>query len=546
MPEGSIKINYEFDGSFLQSLSIDDTTSYYTPQAGIDDQIEENDMMEIDDSFDLKYISERTKFTTPPIDMPDTEKDQSGSFTPITDLSKYMKMPFQSTPLEQSTLSNSSKETLTYQANPKGDEPEKLQENKRDNGDDSDVNENSSLMSAISNSLLSPTNLGAKLATRKPKLYLPAPSWYLPSESEESREQGFDHEYDLSSFGNSTSSQVKEIGDHRDQWRSRFAGARNLSSFSSDADKDAFFVKDRDIDGKSDSYINEQNSSYNPDFNRFMDENALGRSFYYRRQNEALKSFDSSQDENFISRNGVAYSPWMEKSPIQVHHHHYYYQNSPSATNTPNNIRIGFNTSGNISPSQKNGLEYMLDEDSNAYLTLPPPWQKNSAPHERIPYLLSSYLQVLVNLIVSCYAFYLLYTIVSAIRRDINHKLSQHTSSTLVEIASCRRSYMENNCSPDEIVPALEKPCKYWLKCMNQDPHNGGNTSLISAETLGMIVNSLVEPLGLKFFLVLFGFIFLIFTCNFTFGFIRAKSYYGWSREEIKNNVSETNIISQD
>lgn len=141
-------------------------------------------------------------------------------------------------------------------------------------------------------------------------------------------------------------------------------------------------------------------------------------------------------------------------------------------------------------------------------------------------------MQLIINFVATCYAGYLVYSIIQTVRQDIKHKLSQQISNVLVEIESCKRSYNENNCSPDLIVPILEKPCAYWLKCMNQDPYNGGgNKSLISAETVGMIINSLIEPLSFKFFLVMFGFVLLIFACNFTFGFIRAKSYYGWNKE---------------
>ena len=62
---------------------------------------------------------------------------------------------------------------------------------------------------------------------------------------------------------------------------------------------------------------------------------------------------------------------------------------------------------------------------------------------------------------------------------------------------------------------------------MNQDPFSGGNMSLVSAHTLGMIVNSLIEPLGFKVLVVVLSFTVVVFGCNFGFGYLRAKAYWG-------------------
>jgi hypothetical protein len=77
---------------------------------------------------------------------------------------------------------------------------------------------------------------------------------------------------------------------------------------------------------------------------------------------------------------------------------------------------------------------------------------------------------------------------------------------------------------------------------MHQNPHGVGNTSSISAETIGMIINSLIEPLGFKFFMLTFGFVIVIFGWNFTFGYLRAKTYYGWDSD---GNQKETIVSSR-
>lgn len=163
-------------------------------------------------------------------------------------------------------------------------------------------------------------------------------------------------------------------------------------------------------------------------------------------------------------------------------------------------------------------------------LILPSPWDTRSAPAEKTPYLLSSYLQLATNIALSVYVGHLIVTIVRTIKQDVAYKLDMHANNILVEIALCERSYLENNCHPDTIVPALEKMCGYWEKCMNQDPFRGGNKSLVSAQTIAMIINLLVEPLSFKVLLVFAVAATLVFAGNFAFGYVRAKTYYGWAQ----------------
>lgn len=241
---------------------------------------------------------------------------------------------------------------------------------------------------------------------------------------------------------------------------------------------------------------------------------------------------------------------------VEVHHHYYgnQMQGPFRGSNSPfNPLSPLFHTPQALQPfdhGAPNGNSYARQEEglmqirSNCALEnhalaghqlvreateLPLPWDRRAAPAERMPYVLSSYLQLLVNLVISCYAVHLLFVVVRTIRQDVAHKLEQHTSSLLVEIALCERSYHENNCLPDTIVPALEKMCAYWEKCMHQDPFRGGNTSLVSAHTIGTIVTLLVEPLSAKVLLVAAAGVTLIFGCNFAFGYVRAKTYYGWT-----------------
>ncbi|ANZ76147.1 BA75_03045T0 [Komagataella pastoris] len=203
------------------------------------------------------------------------------------------------------------------------------------------------------------------------------------------------------------------------------------------------------------------------------------------------------------------------KTPIslQMHHHHYY----PPSDNISNYSQI--NTKYNSDNNEK----------------LPLPWQSESTPEDRTPYIITSCFQLLLNFTATLYCFSLIYGCITTVKSDINAKMTQKVQELLVERAVCRRNWNENGCSPDRIVPALEQQCAAWEKCMNKDPYSAAGYSSISAETLGMIINSLLEPIGLKSFLFLLGSMAALFLCNFSFGFLRAKSYYGWNYQHSRD-----------
>ena len=60
-------------------------------------------------------------------------------------------------------------------------------------------------------------------------------------------------------------------------------------------------------------------------------------------------------------------------------------------------------------------------------------------------------------------------------------------------MAVCSKNYLENRCAPSSRVPAMEKPCLTWEKCMNKDPTVVGRAR-VSAETFAEIINSFIEP----------------------------------------------------
>lgn len=203
-------------------------------------------------------------------------------------------------------------------------------------------------------------------------------------------------------------------------------------------------------------------------------------------------------------RTPVVRTPWGN-SPIQLqmHHHHYY---PPSSDSTPAQYTPG-----------------------NRVIPLPAPWSKFASPKAPAPYLISSYLQLLFNVITSSITIYILINAIKTVKSDINLKMEEYASEIAMEVSRCARSYVENKCAPDTRVAALEAQCSEWERCMNRDPTTQAGKASVSAETLGVILNSLIEPIGIKAIIVFgVGLISWAFTSNFIFGFVRAKSYYGW------------------
>ena len=71
------------------------------------------------------------------------------------------------------------------------------------------------------------------------------------------------------------------------------------------------------------------------------------------------------------------------------------------------------------------------------------------------------------------------------------------TVEILQEMAVCSKEYLENRCAPNTRVPAMEKACLAWEKCMNRDPNVVGRAR-VSAETFAEIINSFIEPISYK------------------------------------------------
>lgn len=373
--------------------------------------------------------------------------------------------------------------------------------------------------------ILSPTKLGARFALQPQKLLMGPPTI-----DRINRKSSIDYEFDTSTA--TRNSQLAPLTLHK----------HNASSYE-DLKLNVFKSGSRNFGLAPNLSINGQHDSSSA-FVNIRDGFDVGSIDSMSSSGLGPRSYSSGifSHELFAS---------FGRQPHTVIHHHHYYSGPKdfAATSSHDADRLHtqrqelINSQGtqivshpNLNDGEANVLSkyrnhHFQDPDALAHSRngpyLPSPWNTRAMPAERLPYILLSYLQLLTNTLLSAFALHLLVVMVQAVRNDVSLKMAQETNSLLVEIALCQRAYHENFCNPIDRVPALEKMCEYWEKCMAQNPTQMGNRSLIGAYTLGVILNSLVEPMGLKVLGVGAFFVILVFGCNFGFGYIRAKAYYG-------------------
>lgn len=525
----------EFDGSILRSLSLNDTSQFRTAR---NDSFMDDDMMEIDDVTEILEQTTNGKYHTPepePYYNNEYRDTSKAGITPLNKLGKFMMSPFLSTPkseqMEEDVNSSdvSSNKTLEYN----NTDDVEITPGYLDPTIDNSANQTYDSEASFSSAILSPTLLGARIAIGKPKLLLPAPE-------HGHRKDSFDFEYNTDSF--STSNRESSYEDKYDVFRStpelrNRSKTKNGSSFFTNNSIGSFLLDNSDNNSTEEYIYNPAIQDYvNNDNN--LQNNALHKSYMYKQQMENLRNGNSLQSNFYPS--DVSY----HSTPVQIHHHHYY---NPSGNG--NNSHLDLSTELHNKANTSMGFNSLVEARDNNSVSkidynLPLPWELNSSPHERVPYIISSYLQLIINFGTSFYAFYLITSMIKAVRKDIGNKLDQAASLTIATINECRNSYNANYCGTEQESSLVSRQCLHWYNCMNQNPNERGDVSLISAKTIGIIFNSLIEPLEVKFFLILFGFIFFVFLCNFTFGFIRAKSYYGW--EETESNNKEANFTQME
>jgi hypothetical protein len=146
-----------------------------------------------------------------------------------------------------------------------------------------------------------------------------------------------------------------------------------------------------------------------------------------------------------------------------------------------------------------------------------------------LPTVLSRYLQVLTNFLLLTFFLWVLYSFYATIRADVDRASDEAVSEILSEMSTCSKSYIENNCSPDQRLPALESLCSNWELCMNRDPQAVRRAAL-SAHTFASILNSFVEAISLKTMLFsVMVVVVSIVVSNATFAWLRRPAHHDFA-----------------
>ncbi|KAJ2850816.1 hypothetical protein IWW36_001631 [Coemansia brasiliensis] len=170
--------------------------------------------------------------------------------------------------------------------------------------------------------------------------------------------------------------------------------------------------------------------------------------------------------------------------------------------------------------------------------------------HRDIPYVISGYLQLGLNIAMVATVLVLVVQVLLTIKRDVSARVQEYSAEILHEIAACSKQYVDNRCDPLMRVPAMEQACAAWEACMHRDPTKVGRAR-VSAETLAEIVNGFIEPISLKTMLF-FGCIFFgtLLVSNFAFGAYRHSrvhlQYVSQSADRIPPPASASRLHRKD
>lgn len=93
-------------------------------------------------------------------------------------------------------------------------------------------------------------------------------------------------------------------------------------------------------------------------------------------------------------------------------------------------------------------------------------------------------------------------------------------TAMMAEISLCARQYVDNRCSPELRVPAMERACMEWEACMARDPSTTSRSRL-HAETIAEILNSFFGAISTKTYIFLISgsvLVIVLFNAAFYFG----------------------------
>ncbi|KAL2150173.1 hypothetical protein VTH82DRAFT_7849 [Thermothelomyces myriococcoides] len=142
--------------------------------------------------------------------------------------------------------------------------------------------------------------------------------------------------------------------------------------------------------------------------------------------------------------------------------------------------------------------------------------------HPSAPAILSKWLQLGVNLILTSLVLWAIFYVLFQIRSDLYRANEKARAALANEKSICSENYIKNHCEPRRNrAPALDGPCNEWAACMDQD-ESAIMQVQISVRNVAEIINEFVGVLTFKTWGFLISvFLAVVFANNVGFAFLR-------------------------
>lgn len=138
------------------------------------------------------------------------------------------------------------------------------------------------------------------------------------------------------------------------------------------------------------------------------------------------------------------------------------------------------------------------------------------------------YVQLAMNMVFVSIFFYLCYSILKVIQKDVDMKLEIEVLKHVRKIEQCKRNYEINECNPEMRVRALDSLCEEWLHCIHMEGMQGIDSKfslrrgVLWAETFGEVINAFVGSIHIRtWFIIIFTIISCMFIANLSFGWLK-------------------------
>ncbi|CAN3372415.1 hypothetical protein DIURU_002477 [Diutina rugosa] len=172
-----------------------------------------------------------------------------------------------------------------------------------------------------------------------------------------------------------------------------------------------------------------------------------------------------------------------------------------------------------------NGISATTHERITQPNLLPVPWSQTAAPIDPTFYKLSSYVQLAFNVMMALGISVVVGELIRRFHNDVTARVEALISEATVTVDLCNQQYIRD-CVESKIVPATQKYCAELNRCRQRDPKAAAQYTSQLAMVFGELLASFVRPFGFKVYVMVF-LVCLAFVGNFGFGYLRAKTYYG-------------------